>query len=187
MAKAEGKVAKRYARALLDHAQGQDVDTLDAGLTAIAAAWTESQDLRSAIFNPAIPISIRAQILCDVAATVVPGSQALADFLKLLLDNGRINVLPQVSETFHLLALELKKAVSLEFVTATELSEREQSELLEKVRSRMPQGYGRLVTASWNVDPSLIGGLVVRSGDKVLDGSLSGSLERLRKELISAA
>ena len=100
-------------------------------------------------------------------------------FLALLTENGRLDFLPEIATRFKELEAEDRNVAEVEVVSATTLDERQQQRLAAALRTRL-RCEVRLHCA---VDPALIGGAVVRSGDMLIDGSLRGKLERLETDL----
>jgi len=100
-------------------------------------------------------------------------------FLGLLTENGRLDLLPEIAERFAALEAEDSNVAEVEVVSATELDERQKERLAAALRARLD----RDVRLACSVDPELLGGAVVRSGDLLIDGSLRGKLERLETDL----
>jgi F-type H+-transporting ATPase subunit delta len=99
--------------------------------------------------------------------------------LALLAENGRLAYVPEIAERFEELKAEAENVADVEVVSATELEERQRERLAGALRKRLQ----RDVRLHCTVDPSLIGGAVVRAGDLAIDGSLKGKLARLETEL----
>jgi F-type H+-transporting ATPase subunit delta len=182
MAKVEDRVAKRYARALLGLSQQSDPDAVKTALEALSKSWTENAELRNALQNPATPIDQRISVMKAIGQRLV-GSSAVSDvfvnFLSVLLINGRLRAIPQVAVFFKDMLDELKKVLALEVTSAFPLSESEKQDL----QGRLQREYGRLASINWNVDREILGGLVIKYGDRLLDASVRGSLESLRTQL----
>ncbi len=100
-------------------------------------------------------------------------------FLALLAENGRLDYLPEIASRFELLEAEDQNVADVEIVSATALDDRQKERLAGALRNRLR----RDVRLQCSVDPSLVGGAVVRSGDLLIDGSLKDRLERLQTEL----
>jgi F-type H+-transporting ATPase subunit delta len=100
-------------------------------------------------------------------------------FLAILSENGRFDFLPEIAARFEELKAEAENVADAEVVSAAALDERQRQRLADALRRRLR----REVRLHCRVDPSLIGGAVVRSGDLLIDGSLKGRLERLETEL----
>jgi len=99
--------------------------------------------------------------------------------LRLLTENGRLDFLPEIATRFKELEAEDGNIADVEIVSATALDERQKERLAAALRQRLR----REVRLHCAVDPALVGGAVVRSGDMLIDGSLRGKLERLETEL----
>ena len=99
--------------------------------------------------------------------------------LGLLTENGRLDFLPEIAVQFKALEAEDQNVADVEIVSATTLGDEQKARLAAALRTRLR----RDVRLQCSVDPELIGGAVVRSGDLLIDGSLKGKLERLETEL----
>jgi F-type H+-transporting ATPase subunit delta len=99
--------------------------------------------------------------------------------LRLLTENGRLDFLPEIAVRFQELVADAGNIADVEVVSATTLDERQQQRLAAALRTRL----NRDVRLHCAVDPALIGGAVVRSGDMLIDGSLRSKLERLETDL----
>ena len=99
--------------------------------------------------------------------------------LRLLTENGRLDFLPEIATRFKELEAEDRNIAEVEVVSATALDESQK----ERLAAALSQRLRREVRLHCSVDPTLIGGAVVRSGDLLIDGSLKGRLARLETEL----
>ncbi|MEA1948186.1 MAG: ATP synthase F1 subunit delta, partial [Thermodesulfobacteriota bacterium] len=106
-------------------------------------------------------------------------SKIMASFLLLLFDKGRFGFLSDINEFYKKLADELKGVVRASLVSATELS----SETVGKIRTTLSKKTGKDIILEVEQDPSLIGGIVSRIGDLVLDGSIKTQLLNMRESL----
>lgn len=182
MSRSEGKVAKRYARALFELTPVPELDQVSAVLAAFAAALSTSLELRHALVNPGIPLSERIGAAQDVARAIGGANQTVLNFLGVVLENGRSDVFEAMSAEFAALVAQLKRILSLEIVSAFPLEEAERREINERIQRE----FGTAAALTWSVDPSIVGGLVVTAGDLRLDGSIRGALERARETLVGA-
>ena len=182
MATSEGRVAKRYARALFELTAVPELDAVSASLGAIAEAFESSEELRHVLINPAIPLSSRIAVAQDVARAAGGTSETLANFVGVLLENGRVEQLGEIVREFSAMVAHVKKILALEVVSAFPLGDGERRE----IHDRMQKDFGSMASLSWSVDPSIVGGLVVKSGDLRLDGSVKGVLDRARESLLGA-
>jgi F-type H+-transporting ATPase subunit delta len=170
--------ARRYAEAAFAVAlDGGAIDDWAGDLRA-AAAVTQHADVQRILENPGIPFDRRRNALDRGLADVDPKVRNLA---VLLLQRGKVEELGRVAEHFQLLVDRHNGIHAGRATSAAPLSEDE----AEHVRSRMEELTGARVKLIFDVDPSLLGGVVVRIGDRMWDGSVRGRLERLRNNLIA--
>ena len=106
-------------------------------------------------------------------------SKVIKSFVLLLFDKGRINFLQDISSYYNVLADELKGIVMANLITATELTD----ETLEQIRNSLSAMTGKKVSLETKQDSSLIGGIVTKIGDLVLDGSIKTQLQNMRESL----
>jgi F-type H+-transporting ATPase subunit delta len=183
MAKTKGKIAKRYARALFELSQPQELEVRRDALLALAQEFKASTQLQATLKNPAISPDQRTTLVREVVSLFRPNDEILSNLIVLLLTNDRLSALDEVAKTFSQLIEHFMRAVALEVTTALPLSADEQRTLQEQVRAKVPTKYAEFVSISWKNEPSLLGGMIIKAGDKVLDGSLSGSLDRIARSL----
>lgn len=174
-------VAQRmYARALFEAAREADrVDAVAGDLAALAAAMDEVPELRSFLRNPQIEPDGKATVLEQVAAGA---DELVRNFVRLAAEKGRAGELPEISAELDALVAQAQNRLAVELTTAYELSDEEAASIVQTIE----QASGRTVEATRAVDPSLIGGIVLRIGSHRADGSVRGRLERLRHELATA-
>jgi F-type H+-transporting ATPase subunit delta len=101
------------------------------------------------------------------------------NFIALLAENHRLGLLPEISAQFETLKAEIEHSIDVEVTTALALTDAQRETLSKALSTR----FGRTVRLHETVDASLLGGAIVRSGDLVLDGSLTGRLARLEQQL----
>jgi len=173
--------ARRYAEAAFEI--GLRDGTVDAWRTELdaAAAILEDKTAARALANPAIALEARVKLVTDVLAKSVSGP--VLNLIVLLLRRGRIGALPQVAAEYRRLD-NLRQGITA--ATATTALPLEPAEV-KALTTRLEQFTGGRVELDIKVDPSLLGGLVVRVGDRLIDGSVRGRLERLRDRLVSGA
>jgi len=174
----KGAVASRYAQALFDIACEQDtVDKWQAELEQVAEALGTSGDLQRALYHPRVTSSQKHALLAGVFEGRI--SKTPLDFLFLLVDRHREIYLADIVARFTALADARRGVVEAEVDSTLELSAAEK----ERLTAIMEKVTARKVRAKYQVNPALIGGVVVRIGDRVLDGSLRTRLVRLAERL----
>jgi len=173
--------ARRYAEAAFDVAlRDNTIDAWRLELDAAAAIVAEER-IGRALANPSIPLETRLATADGTFGRLV-GRQAL-NLIGLMLRRGRIEQLPRLAAEFRRLDDERK---GITHATATSSSSLTQDEVKALTR-RLEEYTGGRVELDVQVDPSLLGGLVVRVGDRLIDGSVRSRLERLRNQLVSGA
>lgn len=182
MAKGSIRIARRYAKALLSLYEPSKLETVRQGLFEIARIWSEDESLQSALLNPANSNADRRKVLVAIADKVMPGDKHFANFLPLLLEAGRIGSISLVAEAFSQMIDELKNLLSLKVTSASKIS----SDEVNSFNASLEKEFGSLASVEWLVDEELIGGMRVRAGDRLLDGSVRGALERLQASLLGA-
>ena len=172
-------IARRYAKALLliGKEDGQ-AEAYKEELGGLAALLEEQPELEQAICNPLYNAEGRKKVLETVIEKLAL-SKVMSAFLLLLFDKGRIAFLGDISEFYEVLADELKGIARASLVSATELS----SETVDKIRESLSKKTGKEIILDIEQDPSLIGGIVTRIGDLVLDGSIKTQLFNMRETL----
>ena len=170
-------VARRYAKALLliGKEDGQ-ADTYREELQGVAGLL--KGELEQAVCNPLYNAKGRKKVLQTVVDKLGLSS-VMKSFLLLLFDKNRIGFLDNICEFYQKFADELKGVARASLVSATELSD----EAVEKIRTALSNRTGKDVKLEVEQDPSLIGGIVTRIGDLVLDGSIKTQLLSMRESL----
>ena len=141
------------------------------------AMITADADMQALIGNTSVNKEQVAQLIIDIAGEVM--NESGINLVKLLAENRRLNVVAEIAEQFETLKAEAEKTVEAEIVSAHEVSDAQQSLIAEKLKARL----GREVSLKCRVDESLMGGAIIKAGDMVIDGSVSGQLNKLSVEL----
>ena len=177
-------IARPYAQAVFElaHESGE------------LAAWSASLDAAGALFAtgevadylsaPQLSDDKRLEFLAGLFSSA--GANKLAgddkrgtNFVKLLLENKRANVLPEIAEHFEALKADIENSVEATVTSATPLSQAQKDEIASSLKKRL----GRDVSITTEIDENLIGGAVIRAGDVVIDGSMRARLEGLANAL----
>lgn len=169
--------ARPYARAAFDYANAHGaVEEWRAFLDRLAelAVLDPVHDLVS---SPAVSRERRAEVLAEIAGVAVP--RGGDNFLRLMARNGRLEILPAVDEEFARLEALAEGTVEAVIETAVDLDPAAAEKLVEALGKRL----GRKLEASFRVVPEIIGGVVVRLGDQVIDASLATRLARLARAM----
>lgn len=175
-------VASTYARAFADVVFDARLDAAKAvgGLRRIASLFSESVELRRVWESPAVPVEQKRNLL-DVIVKREGIEKPVRNLVAVLIDNRRLPFLPRIVEQ-----LEKELDARLGFAEAQISSARQLGDAEKRaLESQIGKATGKKVRASYALDPSLLGGAVVRIGSTIYDGSVKGQLERI-KEAISS-
>ncbi len=173
-------IAKRYAKALFGVCQPADFDKTEAQLKTLATAWVQSRELRDSMLNPRVNDALRVQAIDAVVAALggwatEPAKRTVHTLVAL----RKAAVLPELAEAFSRFVAEYRKSLSLEVTLATPATD----SVVGDLKARLSKALGGEVTLQVKSDPSLLGGMTVRLGDRLLDRSVAGSLQRMAIEL----
>jgi F-type H+-transporting ATPase subunit delta len=176
-----GVIAHRiYARALFEAAQERGkLEAVQSDLARLREAATSVDELRLLLENPEVDSRVKQ----DVLARIADGAdESVINFVKLLAEKGRAAELGEVADEFDALVAAEQRILDVRLTTAHELSDAD----FQKILGSIEKASGRKVQAERDVDPDLIGGLVLQAGSMRLDASVRGRLERLRHDLTHA-
>lgn len=174
---AQTLIARPYARAAFEHARDKDA----------LAAWSESLELLAAlaadgrvaaiIADPRLPRARRGEALLTFAGDRL--AEGVANLIRLLAENGRLPTIGEVAHEFERLRADAENRVDAQVIAAHELDDGQQQQLVQALTRRLK----REVRLEQSVDEELIGGVIVRAGDLVIDASVRGRLQRLANRL----
>ena len=175
------EIADVYARSLFEVGQEQDsLDEIHAQLGEFADGVSENRDLQVFLFSPYFSAQEKKEGLGKV---VEDADENLFRFLEMLAERHRMPVVFRVRRTFDDMWAEERKRLEVAITSAVELDE----ETVETIGKRIEEQTGRDVQISTHVDPDVVGGIVLRVGNMILDASVRARLERLRRQVSSAA
>ncbi|MCE5322660.1 F0F1 ATP synthase subunit delta [bacterium] len=176
----EPRIVRRYASALFGAAVKMDaVDRVESDLGLVSYVFETSPRLMESIESPMIPSSKKHEIIKDIFANKV--HQITLTYLDLLIDKQREGAIGQTESEYIRLANEARGILAVEVISAVRLSEAEEAALVAK----LSKVTGKSIHLEKHVDPEIIGGLKVRMGDKVIDGSIKGQLDALKEKMLS--
>ena len=174
-------IARRYAAALADVVlKNGDTNTIQTELETWAAMITNNGDLANAFQNPAIAHANKEKVLESLIAKVKP-NRTTANFLRILLKNNRLTELGAINERFVSVLAERSGEVSARVTSARSLGDFEKTEL----QANLAKLTGKRVKLNFEIDESIIGGVIIRIGSTVYDGSVKTQLENLKQQLIT--
>jgi F-type H+-transporting ATPase subunit delta len=172
-------LAKRYAKALVEI--GEEREALDAygrDLTVLTEMVASSKDFREVLINPVFPKDDKKKITDSILEKLGTDPMVI-NFINLLIDRKRIDQLDGIEAAYRQRVDEIRGITRGEVASADPLDEA----ALDRVGKALSDISGKDVRLTARVDPSLIGGLVAKVGDKVFDGSIRSQLNELKESL----
>lgn len=170
-------IARPYANAVFDIAKAEKhLDAWSRQLSFAAAAAAEPT-VKQVIDAPSVTNDEKAQKIAQVCGDAL--DQMGRRFVQVLARNKRLNLLPEISAQFEKLRAQEEKSLDVEVISAYELTEQEQTRLADVLHRR----FEREIQLTSRVDATLMGGVIIRAGDTVIDGSVRGKLEKLAESL----
>tara|TARA_R110002095_G_scaffold216420_1_gene213560 strand:+ start:1185 stop:1721 length:537 start_codon:yes stop_codon:yes gene_type:complete len=170
-------VARPYTKAAFESALEQKSLDKWSEMLSLAAKVAKDEQVAELIRNPALAAEHKAGLILDVCADKL--NEQGQNFIKILAENKRLPVLPEISELFDRLKAEQQKSVDVSVTSAFKLSTEQQTKLAQALGAKLD----RKVKITSSIDKSLIGGLVIRTDDLVIDGSVRGKLHKLAEAL----
>ncbi len=171
----QASLSGRYATALFDLARGnKSIEAVEASLTRLEDAMGQSSDLRRLVASPTIARAQAAAAIKAVGKEV--GLDALTtNFLGVLATNRRLNQAPAVIAAFRAMAADHRGETTAQVTTAHPLTDEQLAALKVKLKARV----GRDVAIAQKTDPAILGGLIVKIGSQLIDGSIRTKLNTL--------
>ncbi len=190
MAKNVGKLASRYAKALLKAVNAElgsvgsptPAQHIARALTEFADVWEQQREFSGSMLNPMFEKSQRLSALLSIAENAgVP--DIARRFLRVVFERDRIAALPEIAQAFAVQADASAGVLKVEVIVAKDIDS-EEARTIEGLLAQQIQGS---LEFQWSSDPALIGGMIVKYDGKVLDGSLSGRIGRIERSLLGGA
>jgi len=172
-----GSLARRYSQALFQIASETSLDPVDNDLRELTMLVEENEEVKGALLHPHISLSDKKSIMDKLLGEDF--GETTRRFLHLLIDRKRENLLPVIQHEFTRLADEARNVVEAKVASAITLSATQLADL-KKAIGRMTGKDVRIVS---EVRTELIGGVLVQVGDRVMDGTVAHTLNRMREDL----
>jgi F-type H+-transporting ATPase subunit delta len=175
------EIAEVYSRALFDVAQEHDIlDDVHEQLGQFADELDKNRDLQVFFFSPYFSSQEKKE---GIGKMLEGANEHFQRFLELLAERHRMPAIFRIRREFDGLYAEERKLLPVTITSAVELDK----DTLKEIGKKIEDNTGRTVNLTTKVDPNVIGGLVMRVGNVVMDGSIRARLERLRKQVAKAA
>jgi len=177
MAGENSTIARPYAEAVFGRAsESNELDQWSDTLGLLAAV-VEDKKVAAAISNPKVESDQRVSLMLDICGKHLDAEAQ--NLVRLLVRNGRLSVLPEIALIYEGLKNESQGKLDVEIVSAYEVTKAQETSLAAALKERL----GRDIQMTSEVDKELIGGVIIRAGDLVIDGSVQGRLRKLATEL----
>lgn len=172
-------LARPYAKAAFEVASNDNALGEWSTMLATAAAVTAQDAVSTVLSSPALDAEKVSQVFIDVCGEELNAKGQ--DLVRLLAENKRITLLPEISGLFEILKANQEQSVDVEITTAFEIS----SDISEKLANALKARLNREIKLATSVDPALLGGALIRAGDTVIDSSVRGKLSKLAESMNS--
>lgn len=172
-------IARPYAKAAFEYAQEKGALTQWSDMLARASVVAANSDMRSVLENPSLTSEQKADIFVDVCGADLGGDAR--NFVYGLAEHKRLVALPMIAEMFEKLKAAKDQAVDVMVTSAFEMTAEQKSKLVETLKNK----WQKDVSIETQVDRSLIGGVIIRAGDVVIDSSVRGKLAKVAEAVNS--
>ena len=170
-------LARPYAKAAFSVARESNDLQVWLETLGLANAISQQKNVQILIFSPGLTWQQKAKTFIDLIGEKL--SDKLENFISVLAENNRLNLLPEIYLLFDLYKANLEKSVEVDIKTAFDLSAAMEKKLVETLTKKLD----REVSLHASVDKSLLGGALIRAGDTVIDGSVRGRLAKLAEAM----
>jgi F-type H+-transporting ATPase subunit delta len=173
------QLASRYAQAIYElAAEKQALDAVEEQLVLIEQTLSSVPELATLLYHPQMPINAKKETVVKVFGTDL--ADYVRNFLLLLIDKRRETALPGIIKEYRALANQARNITEAEVITAMPLADSEREALAVKLSAVT----GKKVILKTNIDQSILGGVIVKIGDKLIDGSVTRQLKALQTALL---
>src|SRR3954449_6039877 len=174
------EIAQVYARSLFEVAEEQDkLDDVREQIGEVADALSESRELQTFFFSPYFSTEEKKQ---GLGKALDGADETVANFLAVLIENHRMPALFRIRRELDRMWRDVNQLLPVQITSAVELDETVATQIGEEIGRQT----GRKVELTSTVDPDVLGGIVVRVGNSILDASIRTRLDRLRKQVARA-
>ncbi len=178
----EDTVALGYAQALYELASaGEAVDQIESELQTIDTLLKESFELSKIMIHPGVSLQLKKKLVDSVLAH--EGSPLIKKFLFVLIDKRRVNLLSLLFTSYKTVVRQIKGIVMAEVQSTIELTD----DNISNLKTKLEKLTGKEVEITSSINPKILGGLVIRFGDKLIDGSVRYKLTKLKQKLMQIA
>ncbi len=166
-------LARPYARAAFEYARSADALQEWSELMGRLSAIVSDSQMADLLENPDLDYDAKCEAVLDVCGDDV--SEDGRNFVRLLAENRRLLLVPEIAEVYEVLRAEAERTVEAQVISARKLTKEQENQIAQALAKRLD----RNVTIQNTIDKDLLGGAIIRAGDLVIDGSARGKLRKL--------
>ena len=170
-------IARPYALAVYQHAAAEKKLPQWSEILGVLSSVVVDPTMQTLIGNPRVSTDQLVGILNDACGKKL--DQAVKGLISILVENNRLNLLPEILAMYEVYRAESEKVIQAEIVSAFKVTKAQETAIQSALKKRL----GREVKIECSTDETLIGGAVIKAGDMVIDGSVTGQLGRLANAL----
>jgi len=170
-------IARPYAKAAFQYARDHNAYAQWSETLATASAVVADERVKKLLSSPRVTPNDLVDLIAGISGQGLDANGR--NFLSTLAQNRRLGLLPEITAMYEQLRAEIERIADVEILSASELNEAQRTRLTGALKKKLQ----REVRLHVSVDPALIGGAIVRSGDLVIDGSLKARLDRLASDI----
>jgi F-type H+-transporting ATPase subunit delta len=178
----EGRLARAYGQALFLACDPVQLDLVAAQLDDVGRLFRENPDLQEALISRTVTPE-QKMILMRALSDRLGWAQSVTNILLILAERGRFVIFEQLVGAFNQSVREFRNLLSVNVAVARQLSHQEENDLVERLR----RSVNASLSVSISVEPNILGGLVLRTGDKVFDASMRTRLRRMEASLVASS
>ena len=172
-------LARPYAKAAFEYALAQQSLSEWTEMLALAADIAADKQVMSLLNGPSLTTEQQAEFFVDICQKSI--NDAMSNFVRILAENKRLIILPEIAEIFEQLKAQQEAILDVVITSALPLAEDRQNKLVSALKAR----FGQEINLTTAVDQNLLGGVEIRAGDLVIDGSIRGKLNKLAEAMNS--
>lgn len=174
-------VARNYAETLFELARRHEgLELFSEGITAVGTLLDDEPDFRLFLETPRIAAAEKKALLTKVFSSTLP--RPLLNFLLVTVDKRRQRLLRGIAEEYQALLDEHENRAHVKVTVARRLDE----DTVDRIAERLSALLGKTAVPHVRVDPDILGGVIVRTGDTIYDGSIRRRMSRMRRQLLAA-
>ena len=172
-------LARPYAQAIFNLAKADDILKAWSETLAVLKEITADDSMIGLINNPDVSDEQCIALIIDICSGEL--NEQEQNFLKMAAENGRLEVIPTIADSFEALRAEEEGSIEAHVISAYAVNATQKKSIAAALKKR----FGREITITTQIDKSLLGGIIIRAGDIVIDGSAKSQLEKITLSLLS--